>query len=121
MPEVQRRRWRDYSSPSGRRPVREFFADLSDTDTAAIVAAMKEVAMEGLSAARHLRGEIYEVRADGDRAAYRVLFAPQGRRGQVLLALEALKKQTQKTPAGTIRLAERRLRDWRSRARVYHS
>lgn len=40
---------------------------------------------------------VCEVRADYDRATYRVLFAPVGRRGQVLLALEALKKQTQKT------------------------
>jgi hypothetical protein len=69
--ETYRRRWRDYSSPSGRRPVGDFFADLSDTDAAAIVAAMKEVAIEGLSAARHLRGE-----------------------GKVLLALDALKKRS---------------------------
>ncbi len=80
------------------------------------MAAMKEVAIEGLACARHLRGEIYEVRAHGDRVAYRVLFAQEGRRGQVLLALEAIKKQSQKTPPESILLAERRLRDWRSRS-----
>jgi len=31
---------------------------------AAIVAGMKEVAQLGLSASRHLRGDVYEVRAD---------------------------------------------------------
>lgn len=78
---------------------------------------MKEVAIDGLIAARHLRGEIYEVRADGDRATYRILFALEGSRGQVLLALEAFGKKTRKTPPPAIALAERRLRDWRARAR----
>lgn len=79
-------------------------------------AAMDEVAQHGLSAARHLRGDVYEVRSAGDRVAYRVLFVAEGARGQVLLALEAFKKKTQKTPPATMALAERRLRDWRSRA-----
>jgi phage-related protein len=55
--------------------------------------------------------------AAGDRVAYRVLFATEGARGQVLQALEAFKKKTQKTPPAAIALAERRLRDWRARAR----
>lgn len=49
--------------------------------------------------------------------AYRVLFGSEGARGQVLLALEAFEEKTQKTPPATIALAERRLRDWRTRAR----
>ena len=59
---------------------------------------MKEVALEGLAAARHVRGEIYEVRGDGDRMTYRILFSKEGRRGQVLLALESFAKKSQKTP-----------------------
>jgi phage-related protein len=113
-----RRRWRDYRTPSGRRPVREFIDRLSDEDAAAIVAAMKEVALLGPSAARHLRGEIYELRADGSRASYRVLFATEGKREQVLLALEVINKKSRKTPPRAIGLAERRLRDWRGRARI---
>ena len=116
-----RRRWRDYTTAAGRRPVRDFIADLSDTDAASVAAAMKEVAIVGVQVARHVRGEIYEVRADGERASYRVLFASEGRRGQVLLALEAISKKTQETPPRTIRLAERRLGDWRARARTSHS
>lgn len=111
----RRRRWRDYRTPGGRRPVAEFIDVLSDGDAAAVVAAMKEVAVDGLSAARHLRGDVYEVRADGERATYRILFAQEGRGGQVLLALEAITKKTQKTPATAIGLAERRLADWRGR------
>jgi phage-related protein len=79
---------------------------------------MNDVRETGLAAARHLRGQIYEVRADGDRQTFRVLFAPEGQRSQVLLALEEFSKKTQKTPPGKIDLAERRLADWRRRGRA---
>jgi phage-related protein len=108
-------RWRDYRTRSGRRPVKAFLDSLSDEDAAAVVAAMKEVKVEGLTAARHLDGEIYEVRADGLRVIYRVLFASQGKRSPILLSLEAFKMKTQKTPIQSIRLAKRRLREWERR------
>lgn len=115
---MARRRWRDYQTAAGARPVRAFLRSLSDEDYADVRAAMDDIAERGLPAARHLRGDIYEVRSSGDRVAYRVLFAAEGVRGQVLLALEAFKKKTQKTPPATIALAARRLRDWRARARA---
>jgi phage-related protein len=108
-------RWRDYQTASGRRPIKEFLAGLDDEDLASVVAAMKEVRQRGLEAARHLDGEIYEVRADGRGVIYRVLFAPEGKHKQVFLSLEAIKKKTQKTPSNAITLAKRRLRDWRAR------
>lgn len=74
--------------------MRDFLRSLSDEDYASVRAAMDDVAERGLPAARHLRGEIYEVRSAGDGVAYRVLFAAEGSRGQVLLALEAFKKKT---------------------------
>ena len=76
---------------------------------------MQEVRDEGLRAARHLDGDIWEVRVYGDRVIYRVLFAEEGTRGRVLLSLEAFKKKTQKTPPTAIALAKRRLTDWRRR------
>ena len=88
---------------------------LSNRDAAEIVAAMKDVQRHGLSVARHLRGDIYEVRADGDHQAFRILFAAEGRRANVLLALEGFSKKTAKTPPAKLALAERRLREWRSR------
>lgn len=109
------RRWRDYRTVSGRRPVKEFVEALDDEDAAAVAVALNEVEELGLVAARHLRGPIFEVRAHGDRVIYRILFAPQGRWGQVLLALSAFKKKTQKTPPRIIHLAEQRLRDWEQR------
>ena len=95
--------------------MKEFLDDLPDEDAAAIAAAMKDVLVSGLAVARHLRGDIYEVRADADRVIYRILFATEGRYSQVFLALEGFKKKTQRTPPETIRLAERRLASWRGR------
>jgi phage-related protein len=111
----RKRRWRDYRTAAGRRPVKEFIAGLSDTDAAAVAAAMKDVQENGLGVARHLKEDIYEVRADGDKQVFRVLFATEGQKGRVLLALEAFSKKSQKTPLATIELAEKRLADWRSR------
>jgi phage-related protein len=76
---------------------------------------MFEVRTEGLRAARHLRGDIYEVDADGRDVAYRVIFATDGRHGQVLLALHLLDKKTRTTPPRVIDLAETRLHEWRGR------
>jgi phage-related protein len=114
-------RWRDYRTASGRRPIKEFLDGLDSDDLASVVAAMKDVRRQGLRAARHLDGEIYEVRAGGRGVVYRVLFAPQGKRKQVLLSLEAFKKKSRKTPPEAIRLAKRRLRDWKRRgeAKIY--
>jgi len=58
-----RHRWRDYRTAAGRRPVAEFIAGLPAEDAAEVVAAMKDVAVDGLTVARHLRGDIWEVRA----------------------------------------------------------
>ena len=115
--EQHRRRWRFYKAASGNQPVREFLSNLSDEDARTLAAEMKEVAREGLTLARHLRGDIYEVRADGETQSYRILFAPEGRHHHILLALEAFSKKTQKTPPDKIKLAERRLKDWREQGR----
>lgn len=110
-----RRRWRFYESRAGRRPVRDFLESLSDLDAAAVLEEMRSVARHGLRETRHLRGDIYEVRADGYTQTFRVLFALEGRRGQILLALEGFSKKTRQTPKQSLAVAERRLADWRSR------
>jgi phage-related protein len=97
--------------------VKKFLDSLSDEDAADVIAAMKMVAREGIRAAKHVESEIYEVRAEGDRQTFRVLFAQEGERDQVLLALEAFSKKQQRLPRETIELAKRRLRDWRARGR----
>lgn len=113
-----RRRWRFYATVAGHKPVLEFLRDLVPehaADAAQIAEEMENIRQEGTRAARKLSGDIYEVRIDGDRVIYRVLFSVEGERGRILLALEAFSKKTQKTPPQLIELAERRLADWRRR------
>lgn len=109
-----KRQWRDYRTPSGNRPVKDFLDELSDTELADVVAAMKEVSQKGLVVARHIEGDIYEVRASSDRQIFRILFAKEGRYGQVLLSLDGFSKKQQKLPKRHLDLAKRRLAIWRN-------
>ena len=111
---MNRLRWRDYRTAMGARPVKAFLDALTDEEAAAVVAAMKEVARLGLAAARHLRGAVYEVRAETETRSFRMLFAQETK--FILLSLHGLQKKTQKTPLREIEVAERRLRDWRDRS-----
>jgi phage-related protein len=95
--------------------VKAFIDALTDEEVASIIAGMKDVVERGLHAARHLRGDIYEVRADAATRSFRLLFSAEGSSGQVLLSLSAFEKRTQKTPLRELELAEDRLRDWRHR------
>jgi phage-related protein len=117
----RRRRWRFYRTPGGREPVRDFLysAKLSDNDAAAIAVAMREVRALGREHpdVYHLRDDIWQVEIDGERVIFRLLFAEEGRFGQVLLALEVINKKWQKAREQNIRLAEKRLSDWRQRGR----
>ena len=67
----------------------------------------------GLAAARHLRGDLYELRVGAPSAAYRLVFARETR--FILLALSIFAKRTRRTPEHELEHAEHRLRDWRSR------
>lgn len=111
------RRWRDYRTESGRRPVKEFLAALPIDDRAAIAAAMKDIQIHGNAGAHQLRGDIYEVRAYAGRRQYRVLYATEGKSDQVLLSVHAIVKTTRSIPLRDIDLTVRRLRNWRSRRR----
>jgi len=95
--------------------VKAFIDALTDEEVASIVAGMKDVIARGLPSAKHLRGDIYEVRADAATRSFRLLFAAEGNYSQVLLSLSVFEKRTQKTPPRELDLAEDRLRDWRHR------
>jgi hypothetical protein len=58
-----RRRWRYYRTMAGACPVREFFDALAPGDARVLRLAMALVRRESVVATRHLRGELYEVRA----------------------------------------------------------
>jgi phage-related protein len=99
---VIKRRWRYYKTSSGKDVISAFLNKQSRSDAAEIVAELKTVRTEGLVSARHLEGDIYEVRVDGLNQIFRVLFSVEGTKGRVLLALEAFSKKTQKTPLKTM-------------------
>ena len=116
----RKRRWRDYRTSSGRRPIKRFIVALPTGDQAAIAAAMKDIQIHGNVSAHHLWGDIYEVGACANKRQYRILFSTEGRSDQVLLSIHAIVKTTRAVPRGDIDLAERRLRDWRSRGSRCH-
>ena len=97
--------------------MRDFFDTLTDEELAEVVAAMKDVTAEGLATAKHLRGDLYEVKADAATRSFRVLFSAEGRFSQVLLSLSALTKKTQRTPKHELDLAESRLNECRARGK----
>ena len=101
-----RRRMADERGGPPERPARAWIAEHRRRIAACDFAFLHEL-IERESA-------IYD---NGDRVIYRVLFAAEGRRSQVLLALEAFTKKTQKTPPKSIVLARERLADWRARGR----
>ena len=112
---VPTRRWRHFATAAGRRPTFDYLCGLPASERLAVIAEMRRIGAMGVSEARHLRGEIYELRTRGD-VSHRVLFAREGRHGHILLALHAFAKTTRKTPPHHIELADRRLRQWRARA-----
>ena len=112
---VPMRRWRHFATATGRRPTFDYVRGLAAPERLAVITEMRRISAMGVSEARHLRGEIYELRTHGD-VSHRVLFAREGRHGHILLALHAFAKTTQKPPPHHLALADRRLRAWRTRA-----
>jgi phage-related protein len=113
-----KRQWRDYQTESGARPIKDFLLALPEEDRATVLEEMEHVREHGTSVARHLRHDIYEVRAIYNTKAYRILFACEGHFHHVLLALEGFQKKTQQTPKAHLKLAEQRLADWRRRGKA---
>jgi phage-related protein len=118
MAEVKRR-WRDYTTEGGQRPVKDFLMGLDDGQRAAIADAMKEIRQKGQreGGARKLRGRIWEVRVDQGEVIHRITFASVSGRGRILLALDGFEKKTRKTPPAKIDLAVKRLKDWEDRGK----
>lgn len=108
-------RWRFWENARGEKVVAAEIDALPDEDALSIHAQMIIVRQDGLSAARHLVEDIYEVEAHGIDRSYRLLFSSEGRKGRVLLAVLLIERQTQKTPKRHMDLARKRRDDWRSR------
>ncbi len=113
-----KRQWRDYQTESGARPIKDFLLALPEEDRATVLEEMEYVREHGTSVARHLRHDMYEVRAIYNTKAYHILFACEGRFHHILLALDGFQKKTQQTPQAHLKLAEQRLADWRRRGKA---
>jgi phage-related protein len=107
--------WRRYRTPSGGDPVGDFLRDLPAEDRRALTDAMRLVRETGVRSGRHLRRDLYEVRAQTAQAHYRLIFCQVSR--AVMLAMLAYDKNTEKTPRHVLELAQRRLGDWRERGK----
>ena len=112
-----RRRWRYYRTDHGHDPVRAYLESLPFPDRAAVKARMRVVRDEP-RAARHLAGDLYEVRAAREGRAFRVVFVREGRAKQVLLAVAGFTKTTSRTPPQVLDVAHARARAWRERAGI---
>ena len=109
--------WKFYRTPGGAREAFDYIMSRPEKDRAKIVAAMEDVVTYGKEASRHVRDDVYEVRVSGKDVTYRIFYATEGRYNQVLLAVHAVAKKTQKARDHDIDEAMRRLKDWRSRAK----
>lgn len=111
--------WR---SPAGREPVRVWLIELPREDKRTVGRDMAKVQFGwpvGLPLCRPLGGGLWEVRSSlPSRREARVFF---GFHDGVLVALHAIIKKAQKTPAEDLVLAKQRLKEsqsWRKRIRT---
>jgi phage-related protein len=110
-------RWRYYRTEAGRDIVGEELQALGSAAEGAVLDAMKRARARALLPYEQetIDGELRALRVFLDGQTYRVLYAHEGKRDQVLLALHAMQKKDRKLPLKAKRLAEKRLRDWRQR------
>ena len=111
-----------WKSGTGREPVRDWLNDLSRDEKRAIGRDIAKVQFGwpvGLPVCRPLGGGLWEVRSSlPSRREARVLF---GFHDEVLVALHAFIKKTQKTPPGELVIARQRmteLQSWPARTRI---
>jgi hypothetical protein len=91
--------------------VKGFLDGLSPEDRAEVAAAMADVRKEGLRVARHLRGDIYEVRAQGPYVFVRLLFAQEGERVVCCRLSRGSRRKPGRLQTDSFRS---RRRDWRT-------
>jgi phage-related protein len=103
---------------TGRDVVREELLDLGVHARAAVAETMKRIARNEHFPyeQEHIAGDLHAVRVFLGGRTYRMLYAREGAHDHILLALHVFQKKDRKLPVSARRLAERRLRDWRSRA-----
>lgn len=106
----------NYVACSGLKPVEDFIysAQRTDTDRKKIIACILKLQKDGPRISRmfseQVRGKIFELKIRTPRILIRILYAWLP--GKRALFLHAIEKDTPKTPAGDIKIAEDRYRDY---------
>jgi phage-related protein len=103
-----------YKSESGNEPVREWLKNLPRSDRKIIGEDIKTVQLGwplGMPLVRKLDVGLWEVRSKLDNRIARVLFTVEK---NVLVLLHGFIKKSEKTPAGDLNLAKKRLATLRS-------
>ncbi|MEU7483546.1 type II toxin-antitoxin system RelE/ParE family toxin [Streptomyces sp. NPDC042319] len=113
-----RREWVLYATEGGARPVikeREK-CRLTETEKGKLLKVLERVERRQTlpGDVKSLGGDLLEVRIDGNRRIFRLVYA-EVNGGLLLLALHFFQKTTQATPPQVKRTANRRLADWRKR------
>ncbi len=101
-----------YRASSGKEPVREWLKDLPNEERKTVgkdIATIEYGWPVGMPLCRSMKGGLWEVRSSLGRGRIsRVLFFNQ--EAQMVL-LHGFIKKTQKTPAGDLQLAEKRMKE----------
>lgn len=105
-----------YQDGRQQRPVEKWLNELDVKDRARVLRTANLLTTYGIQLpmphSRHVRGKIWELRIAAGRRDYRVLyFAWVGRR---FVLLHAFMKQTAKTPAADLEIAERRMAEYQA-------
>ncbi len=111
-----------YQDRRGRRPVEDWLDTLELKDRARVnwmIALLENHGTRlGMPYSRHLRGRVWELRVSAGRRDYRILYAAvHGRR---FILLHAFSKQSAKTPARDLAMAEQRLSEFEAASQKGH-
>jgi phage-related protein len=106
-----------YQDARRHRPVEAWLDGLDAKDRARVRRTLNLLADHGtqlgMPYSRHVHGKIWELRIAAGRHDYRVLYFAFV--GQCFVLLHAFAKQTAKTPAQELEIAERRMADYQAK------
>lgn len=112
------REWQFYSTDQGACPVQKELdkCRLTNAELVKLRTLMARVQRRATlpGDVKSLGEGLLEVRLDGNRRIFRLIYAEE-HGGLVLLGLTFFQKKTQSTPSSAKRAASKRLKDWRKR------
>lgn len=114
MPDEQDWTIEFYKREDGSSPPREFLDGLDDKTQARFALAIEQLRVRNIQAreplVKHLEDKLWELRRDGDKNTYRLLyFFFTGRK---IVFVHGFQKKTQKAPRPEIEIALKRMKDY---------